>query len=126
MRILARNIQVHLGSYTDTGDLLLDEDASFSIDSATAGAVLLFDSQDPDPDLFGPPEVISTSLTMYGLTARSQADGAAGPAQCWIKDWSEHEGLAQSLVDAGVARIITTATDVGPRGLRAHLIEITV
>lgn len=121
-RLLAHNIRVRFGSYTDTGDLLLDENSRFGTDGDTAGAVLVFDSCNPDPDMIGPPEVISTSLTMYGLTVPAER---ARPA-CWIKDWSEHEGLAQSLVDAGVARIVASADNVGPHSLRAHLIEITV
>lgn len=119
-RLLARGVTVRLGGYTDTGDVLVATGTPEG-----TGAALLFDSADPDPDLIGPPDVISTVLISYGLTARSQA-GPGGPAQCWIKDWSEHAGLAHSLERAGVARIVASADNVGPHALRAHLIEITV
>lgn len=122
-RLLARGVTAQLGGYTDTGDVLVATGASGTPDAGT-GAALLFDSADPDPDLIGPPDVISTVLTSYGLTARSQA-GPDGPAQCWIKDWSEHAGLAQSLADAGVVDIVYRVDGLGYGGqLGAYLVDI--
>lgn len=118
-RLLARGVTVQLGGYADTGDVLVSTHTPDGV-----GAALLFDSADPDPDLIGPPDVISTVLTGYGLTARS-SDGPDSPAQCWIKDWSEHAGLAQSLADAGVVCIVDRVDDLGYNGqLRAYLVEI--
>lgn len=118
-RLLARGVTVQLGGYTDTGDVLVSTHTPDGV-----GAALLFDSHDPDPNLIGPPDVISTVLTNYGLTARSRA-GAAGPAQCWIKDWSEHAGLVRSLADAGVVRIVRRADGLGYNGqLSAYLVDI--
>ena len=118
-RLLARGVTVQLGGYADTGDVLVATGTPEG-----TGAALLFDSHDPDPDLIGPPDVISTVLTSYNLTARSAA-GPDGPAQCWIKDWSEHAGLAQSLADAGVVDIVYRADGLGYGGqLGAYLVDI--
>lgn len=122
-RLLTSRVTVQLGGYSDTGDVLVATGTPGTPDAGT-GAALLFDSHDPDPDLIGPPDVISTVLTSYGLTARSQA-GPGGPAQCWIKDWSEHAGLAQSLADAGVVDIVYRVDGLGYNGqLGAYLVDI--
>ena len=51
------------------------------------------------------PEVLSVDLSAYGLTA--------GAGHVWVRDYSEHQGLAAALRDAGIAATVETAT-IGP------------
>lgn len=60
-------------------------------------------------------EHISVRLGAYGLVP--------APGNVFIKDWSEHEGLTQSLVDAGLAQIVATFT-VGPFASRAYEVKV--
>lgn len=63
------------------------------------------------------PEQLSTDLSVYGLPT--------GLGDVWIKDWTEHEGLAQGLVEQGLGEIIGTA-EVGPFASRAHLVKVLI
>lgn len=60
----------------------------------------------------GDSEVLSVDLVSHGYVATS--------GQVWIKDWSEHAGLAHALVEAGVITTIHHVT-VGPFGSKAYL-----
>lgn len=64
-------------SFSMTGNLYVDQE------------LMLVDMEEGDV------EHLSVNLDSYGLITR--------PGFFWIKDWSEHAGLAQSLIDAGVA-----------------------
>ena len=64
-----------------------------------------------EPDV---PEPISIDLSDYGLSAEE--------GTCWIKDWSEHQGLASSPTATGAVKIMRTAT-VGPFNSPAHLVR---
>jgi len=63
----------------------------------------------------GPGEVITTNLGHYGLEPREDT--------VFIKDWSEHTGLAASLEAAGVVEIVR-AVNVGPFKSRAYEVRI--
>lgn len=71
-----------------------------------------------ESDLYGPPECLSINVGPgYGITAE--------PGQVCVKDWSEHAGLAQSLIDAGVATAYATAS-VGPFDSRVYVLDMQV
>lgn len=62
------------------------------------------------------PETLSTNLGGHGLTPRS-------PEHVFVKDYSEHTGLAQSLVKADVAEIVAEVT-FGNFGTRAYEVRL--
>lgn len=62
-------------------------------------------------------EWLSTNLEGYGLLPRQHC--------VFIKDWSEHKGLATALVDAHVGEIVGTV-QVGPFTSTAYEVRITV
>ena len=61
------------------------------------------------------PETLSVNLQAYGLLAPS--------GHVWIKDWSEHEGLAASLAASGLVDEVSD-TFVGPFFSRAVLVRV--
>ncbi|MCR1163172.1 hypothetical protein NEK97_17040 [Paenarthrobacter sp. UW852] len=63
------------------------------------------------------PERISVNLEAYGLVA--------GQGRVFIKDWSEHAGLAERLQEAGLVHIMRSVT-VGPFASTAHEVEVTL
>jgi hypothetical protein len=63
----------------------------------------------------GPGEVLTTNLGHYGLEPREDT--------VFIKDWSEHSGLAASLEAAGVVEIVR-AVNVGPFKSRAYEVRV--
>lgn len=63
------------------------------------------------------PEVLTVDLTSAGYVA--------APGEVFIKDWSEHEGLAKSLASAGVVEPIGTVT-VNPFGSTAYRARVLV
>ncbi|MFF1880176.1 hypothetical protein ACFVVC_01740 [Pseudarthrobacter sp. NPDC058196] len=63
------------------------------------------------------PERISVNLEAYGLVAV--------PGRVFIKDWSEHAGLAERLQEAGLVHILRSVT-VGPFASTAHEAEVTL
>lgn len=67
----------------------------------------------------GDVEVLSISLDAYGHTAPPRH------VYVYVKDWSEHRGLAHALERVGVARVVDTVT-VGPFAEQAHLMEVTL
>lgn len=62
-------------------------------------------------------ERLSTNLEAYGLTPK--------PGHVFIKDWSEHRGLADSLRESGLVEITETYT-VGPFATTAHEVRVVV
>ena len=63
------------------------------------------------------PERISVNLEAYGLVA--------GPGRVFVKDWSEHAGLAERLQEAGLVRTVRSVA-VGPFACTAHEVEVTL
>lgn len=61
------------------------------------------------------PERVSVSLGAYGLVP--------GPGRVFVKDWSEHPGLAARLAEAGLAEIIGSVA-VGPFSSTAYEVEV--
>lgn len=96
--VIAEDVTVRFagGSLTLTGRLLFD----------TRNSTLTLDTQDGEPE-----ERLTVNLAVYGLFAES-AD------EVLVKDWSEGEGTAQSLIDAGVA-VFVSEHFVGPFSSRA-------
>lgn len=62
-------------------------------------------------------EHLSVNLGTYGVTA--------APGHVFIKDWSEHHGLASRMQDAGLVEIVDTIV-VGPFASQAHEVRITL
>ena len=80
------------------------------------GVLVLAGATSPDyDDVFPSDEVLSTSLRAYGYIEF--------PGEVFIKDWSEHSGLAAALVDAGAGEITETLT-VGPFDSRAYRFQL--
>jgi hypothetical protein len=73
--------------------------------------LLILDTCDGEPE-----EHLSISLATYGLLP--EADD-----EVFVKDWSEGEGIAQSLIDAGLAEIVGEHL-VGPFSSRAVRLRI--
>ncbi|WP_284982345.1 hypothetical protein [Arthrobacter sp. efr-133-TYG-118] len=84
------------GSLELTGKLLFDPRT----------AVLVLGTEDGEPE-----EVLTVNLAVYGLFPET-AD------EVLVKDWSEGEGTAQSLIDAGVV-VFVREHFVGPFSSRA-------
>lgn len=61
------------------------------------------------------PETLSVNLSAYGLHP--------DPGNVFIKDYSEHEGLAQALVKAGLAEIVREVV-IGGYGARGHELKL--
>lgn len=61
-------------------------------------------------------EALSINLDQYGLTTPA--------GHVWIKNWSEHTGVATQLLNRGVVTHAATAT-VGPFNSPADLVQIT-
>lgn len=89
--------------FTLTGDLELRQ-----------GILVLANAHAPGDD-FTSTEPLSTSLLAYGYIEF--------PGEVFIKDWSEHEGLAAALVDAGAGEVTETLT-VGPFNSRAYRFQL--
>ena len=89
-------------------------------DLVIAGPVLHDDDQRAlvlDDPSEGGYEVLTTNLAAYGLTAPA--------GHVWIKDWSEHEGLAASLAALGLVEEVGEAF-VGLFSSRAVLARVLV
>lgn len=63
------------------------------------------------------PERVSVNLEAYGLIP--------GPGRVFVKDWSEHSGLAARLAEAGLVEIIGSVL-VGPFSSTAYEVEVTL
>ncbi|WP_394941207.1 hypothetical protein [Psychromicrobium sp. YIM B11713] len=102
---IAENVAVRFasGSLTLTGTLLFDPRTSS----------LVLDTQDGEPE-----ETLTVNLAVYGLFPETAGE-------ILVKDWSEGEGTAQSLIDAGVAEF-ENEHFLGPfssRAVRLRLIK---
>lgn len=73
-------------------------------------ALVFVDDQEPVP------ETLSVSLAAYGLEAPE--------GHVYIKDWSEHSGLADSLQEHGSVRKVSSV-EVGPFDSTAWLVRVT-
>lgn len=62
-------------------------------------------------DDYGESEVLSLDMSYYGYVT--------APGEAWIKDWSEHAGLADALVMADVVMSVESVR-VGPFASRAY------
>lgn len=63
----------------------------------------------------GGTEVLSIDLTLDGYMS--------APGECFIKDWSEHSGLCEALVDAGIVMRVETL-QIGPFDSRAYRVLV--
>lgn len=99
-KVLAKTVDVQMGTHTA-------KDASIVFDGDRNMLFVAHDEYER--------EVISTNLISYGYITM--------PGEVFIKDWSEHEGLTQSLVDAGLVEIIESVK-VGPFQSTAHRVRI--
>ncbi|MDO5865201.1 MULTISPECIES: hypothetical protein [Paenarthrobacter] len=97
---IKHNVAVDFGVIALTGTLHHDD--------ARRALVLLTDEG---------PERISVNLEAYGLVAE--------PGRVFVKDWSEHVGLAERLQQAGLVRIVRSVA-VGPFASTAHEVEVTL
>lgn len=95
---------VETNLFTLTGDLELHQ-----------GVLVLANAHAPGDD-FTSTEPLSTSLIAYGYIEF--------PGEVFIKDWSEHEGLAAALADAGAGEITETLT-VGPFNSTAYRFQLS-
>ena len=96
---IATNVDVTFSAVTLTGDVQYDAERH------------LLNLTDP----CGPGDVMTTNLDAYGY----YADGNI----VYIKDWSEHTGLAKSLEAAGIVEI-RRALNVGPFRSRAYEVKV--
>jgi len=103
--VIAIDVNLVFGSYPATGDVVHQ-----SVTDPTLGEQSLLVAT-----IDGMHERISTNLFGYGLVAEL--------GTVFIKDWSENRGLTQSLVEAGVVKIIDTVY-VGPFKSRAYKVQI--
>lgn len=76
-----------------------------------ATGLLVLDTCDGEPE-----EQLSISLAAYGILPKADDE-------VFVKDWSEGEGVAQSLIDAGLAEIVGEHL-VGPFSSRAVRLRI--
>jgi hypothetical protein len=81
------------------------------VDFNPANHTLVLRGRDTDPR----GEVMTTNLNAYGLEPREDT--------AFIKDWSEHTGVAASLEAAGVVEIVR-ALNVGPFSSRAYEVRV--
>lgn len=90
--------------------------------SLTLTGILEFDAGDCCLVLYTDegPEPISTDLSYYGYLPDF--------GSVFIKDWSEHSGLAQRMADAGLVEITRTLelSPMGPGGHRVRAHEVIV
>lgn len=99
---VGENASVDFGNITISGDVLY---------LGAQNALVLMDEQT------GCQERLSTNLEAYGLTPK--------PGHVFIKDWSEHRGLANSLSNSGLVQITETYV-VGPFASTAHEVRVVV
>ena len=96
MTIIASNVTVSFAGFELTGDIDFD---------AVHNTLSFDDHQEPS-------ERIDTNLFAQGIVPSE-------PGTVFIKDVTEHQGLAASLVEAGVVRIVREVT-FGPFRSKAY------
>jgi len=63
-------------------------------------------------------ETLSVNLSAYGLEPE--------PDQFYVKDYAQHEGLADALIEAGIAKRVDPAPiTFGPHDTQAYLMEVS-
>ena len=69
----------------------------------------------------GPIAVASVYLENYPITGEYKKD------HCWIKTWSENEGILEALVDAEVVEKVDCASiDVNGWGSKAVMVKVLI
>lgn len=101
--ILAKNVSVLFSSLTLTGD----------IEFLPEQHALLLHLND---DSMEPPQILTKNLVAYSLTPKDET-------HVFIADYSEHEGTAGSLADAGLVEI-TDEYNLGPFDVRFYQVRI--
>lgn len=99
LRTIAENVSLLFSFTTLTGDVQYDPETH------------LLNLTDPE----GPGDVMTTNLDVYGYVAHDD--------RVFIKNWSEHTNLAQSLEAAGIVEIVR-AINVGPFRSRAYEVRV--
>lgn len=97
------------------------ENALLSLTSLDRAGEIRYDAQQHALALINPTtgeeEVLTLSLLSSGYVAE--------PGEVFVKDWSEHSGLAAALVAARVANHVESVR-VGPHGATAHRLQVVV
>lgn len=96
---IAKDVSIVFSAVTLTGDVQYDPETH------------LLNLTDPE----GPGDVMTTNLDRYGFVAHDDI--------AYVKDWSEHTGLAKSLEEAGIVEI-RRALNVGPFRSRAYEVRV--
>lgn len=103
-------IKANFGGWTaNITDLLREE----YMDGTAALSCSVWDT---DYEEYVPGEVLSTNLGGYGLYP---AEG-----NVFIKDYSEHKGLTDSLVEGGAVEVVRKVT-FGPFNTNAYEVKVT-
>lgn len=92
-------VALHLPEMTLTGDIVYDPRRR------------VLELRDPEEGS----DVLSLDMSYYGYVT--------GPGEVWIKDWTEHEGLADALVMAGVVMTVESVR-IGPFSSRAYRVLV--
>lgn len=93
--------------------------ALLSLTSLDRAGEILYDSRQHALVLVDPATAEEEVLTVNLLSSGYVAD----PGEVFVKDWSEHSGLAAALVAARVAKHVE-GVRVGPHGAIAHRLRI--
>lgn len=102
-KVIARNVSILFSSLTLTGD----------VEFLPEQHALLLRTNDGSGE---PPEVLTKNLSFYGLEPKDSS-------HVFIPDYSEHEGVAVSLVDAGLVEI-TDEYLIGPFDSLAYQVRV--
>lgn len=91
------------------------ENAQVTVEKYTDGSLALM-AEDTDEDGMPNHETFSVNLSAYGMYPPE--------GHIFVKDYSEHEGLAQALVNAGLVSIVQPIV-IGEFGSPGYLVRIT-
>lgn len=95
------------------------ENALLSLSSLDRAGEIRYDSRQHALVLIDPTTAEEEVLTMNLLSSGYVAE----PGEVFVKDWTEHSGLAAALVAARVANHIESLR-VGPHGATAHRLRV--
>lgn len=95
------------------------ENALLSLTSLDRAGEIRYDSRQHALVLIDPTTAEEEVLTMNLLSSGYVAE----PGEVFVKDWTEHSGLAAALVAARVATHVESLR-VGPHGATAHRLQI--
>lgn len=101
-------ISVEKRAFVDFGNVTVSGEVLYLTDQ---NALVLLD------EVTGCRERLSVNLEAYGLQPK--------PGHVFIKDWSEHKGLADSLEASGLVQIAESYA-VGPFATVAHEVRVVV